>query len=143
MVFAVLAITGALVLNLVNSDIQADTEMAAVAKTSIGDINTGYPTWFDYGVVTVLVMMWIVVIVASRYVDAHPIFFGASIIVMAILLFAVNQSMEAIDNYVADVDIATVTSHFPITMFIINHMEKLVALVAFTILIALYAKVRE
>lgn len=141
-VFIVIAVTGSYIVNNFNTDFQADPDVEASVKLVMTDFNTDYPAWFDYGAGAVILLLWILVLVASFYVDTHPVFFITSIIVLMIAIFAVNQFISAIDDYLAEDEIAPIMLNFPISQFIVTNIEKFVALVGFTIAIALYAKSR-
>lgn len=139
-IFVLIAITGSYVLDLVNTDVQNDADMSTVSKTNLALVNTNYPAWFDYGILAVFVLLWVLVIVASLYIDSHPVFFMLSIIALMIVIFAVNAFMESVDDYLADADISPTTVSFPIAMFIVSNIEKIIAVVGMSIAIALYAK---
>lgn len=139
-VFIVIAVTGYYIFGEMNNEVQSDADMATEAKTQMSNINTGYPIWFDYGVATIVGLLWILVLVASFFVDTHPIFFIVSIFVLMIVIFAVYSVMGGIDDFFADADIATAYAAFPISSFIIDNIEKLVALIGFSIAIVLYGK---
>lgn len=139
-VFIVVVVTGAWILNDVNTGIQADNELANISKTTMSDLNTNLPSWFDFGVVTVIVLLWALVLVASFYIDSHPIFFIISAIVLMIALAAINSFMEGIDDFFADPEISPTFNNFPLSSFIVTNIEKFIAFVGFTICIALYAK---
>lgn len=139
-IFLIVAVTGSWVLNSVNDDVQQDADLTNQSKVILDDLNTNLPTWFDYGVATVIILLWILVLVASFYIDSHPVFFVVSAIVLMIAIFAVNQFMDGITDYLEDPEIAIVTQNFPISMFFVANIEKFVAIVGFSIAIALYAK---
>lgn len=139
-IFLVIVVTGSYTLNQVNTDVQADADMSNVSKTSLNDLNNNLPTWFDYGIATIVLLLWILVIIASFNIDSHPVFFFISVIVLAIAIFAVNAFMEAIDDYFADPDISPIVSLFPIASYMTTYIEIFVTLVGFSILLALYAK---
>lgn len=141
-VFIVIAVTGSYILSTVNTDIQADADFNNETKLIMSNLNTGYPIWFDYGAGAVLILLWIMVLVASFYLDTAPIFFMVSVIVLMIVIFAINAFMEAITDYFADDDIAPVVELFPISLFITNNIEKIIAAIGFSIAIATYGKYR-
>lgn len=139
-VFIVIVVSGSYVLNQVNTDVQSDVDMSNESKTSLNNLNNDLPSWFDYGVGTVILLLWILVVIASFRIDSHPVFFFISVIVLAIAIFAVNSFMLGIDDYFADPDIAPIVLLFPISSFITTNIEIFIALVGFSILLALYAK---
>jgi len=141
-IFGVVSILGFWVFSQINTDIQADAEMDAEAKDSMTIIQNGYPTWFDYGIGFVLLALWILSIILSLQIDSHPVFFIISVIVLMCTLFVVNSTMSAIDDLTGDAEIAPYTTSFPITMFIYQYIETIVALIGFTIAIALFSKQR-
>jgi len=139
-VFLVIVVSGSYVLNQVNTDVQADADMSNVSKTSLNDLNNDLPSWFDYGIATIVLLLWVLVIIASFNIDSHPVFFFISVIVLAIAIFAVNAFMEGIDDYFADPDIVPIIALFPIASFMTTNIEIFITLVGFSILLALYAK---
>ncbi len=139
-VFIVVVVTGSFILGQINTDIQADDDMSNQSKVVISDLNTNMPTWFDYGCATIILLLWILVLVSSFYIDTHPVFFFVSVIALMSGIFVLNQFMEAIDDYFADPEITPILNMYPISSFIVNNVEIFIAVVGFSIAIALWAK---
>lgn len=139
-IFIVILVTGSYVLNEVNTDVQADDDLDNQSKVILNDLNTDMPTWFDYGVATVILLLWVLVIVASFNINSHPVFFFISVIVLAIAIFALNQFMVAINDYFTDPEISPIYALYPISSFITSNIEIFITIVGFSILLALYAK---
>lgn len=141
-IFIIVAITGSYVLDSFNTEYQNDPDASNESKVILADLNTDYPAWFDYGAGAVLLLLWALVLVASFYIDTHPVFFMIAVIVLAVAIFAINQFMSGITDYLEEPEIASITQNFPISMFVVNNVEKVIVLVGFTIALALYAKYR-
>jgi len=139
-VFLVIVVSGTYVLNQVNTDVQADTDMSNESKTSLNDLNNNFPSWFDYGIATIILLLWVLVIIASFKIDSHPVFFFISVIVLAIAIFTVNSFMEGIDDYLTEPEIVPIFALFPIASFITTNIEIFITLVGFSVLLALYAR---
>lgn len=141
-VMALLTIISYQALTDVNTDIQADTEMINESKTLMSDMTSDYPNYMDGGFIVLLVMLWILVIVMSFMVDTHPIFLVLSLLLLVFVLFIGGLITNTFEEITGDADLATAASNFPMTSFIFNHFFETILVIAFSTVLALFAKSR-
>ena len=123
-----------------NADIQADDDINDVAKVKMQTMEDSYPSTMDYLFLTALILFWIFAIVSSFLVDTHPVFLIISVILLVIVLIVgaeISNSYEELSE-----ETLFSTGDFPITHYILSHLVIVILFIAFSILIALYAKTR-
>jgi 4-hydroxybenzoate polyprenyltransferase len=140
LVFAILSIVTYKVIVDVDEDIQADDDMGTRAKTASTTIKTNYPKIMDAGFVLVVVLMWILIIVASFNIAAHPIFFAVTLFLMTFVLFVGASFTNVFQDFIADGDLGSTSDDFPKTTWIMSHLLHLIIVVAMSIIIVLYGK---
>lgn len=136
-------VIGVNILQDVNSDVQADSDIGTDAKNSLGGITASAPSLFDYGIGLAFALLWIMVIIFSFYIDSHPVFFGVSFILLLVVIMIANGIGDGLTDFIADGDLISTTSSMPILTFISQHLTTLIVAVGVTIALALYAKTTQ
>jgi len=138
-----MAIVGVIANNMfgdLNADIQADPDINNATKVMTGDLEARFPLFMDGAFLFAFVLLWLFVIVSSLFIDAHPIFF---IISLLLLLFGYGVIMMMGNTYeelITDTDFSSITVDFPYTHFIMNNLLTLSIAMGSSVLIALYGK---
>lgn len=139
-VFAVVAIVGYKAYSEINTDIQADSSIAEVAKNTSGEFNTRFPKFMDASVMTILVILWLFAIAASFRIDTNPMFFIVSIILLIAVLFVGASISNTYQELVSDVDLVGPATSFPMTNLIFNNLLITILVIAASVMIALFGK---
>lgn len=141
-VFAIIIGLGYFIFGETNTELQADADLSAESKDLMTTQYDTYPQLFDGIFIFTLVGLWIMVIIFSFMIDTHPIFLVLSIILLvAVLIISAilaNTSVAVLE----DSSFGTGSTNFPMMMFILKHMVETIMAIAFSILIALFAKSR-
>ena len=124
-----------------NTEIQADDDLGTDAKeVSQNWENRGYAVW-DGAFLFLFVFLWIGVIIASFMIDAHPIFFVVSLVLMIFMLIVVAELGNLYDEVISqDSDLTVTVAKLPIMNWIATHILLVAVLISFSIMITLYGK---
>lgn len=141
-ILSVCSVIGYLVISDVNTDVQADTDMHNISKESLSGVTTQYPTLMDNMFIFFLVLIWVVAIVASFFVDTHPIFLIIAVVLMAGLLFVGAIVSNTYQELAADSELSAAAAGFPKTAWVMNYLVLVIIAIAASIMIAMYGKSR-
>lgn len=139
-IFGVLAFIGYAVLSDVNADVQSDPDMQNSSKEALAQTTTQYPALLDNSFVFALGLLWVLAIIASFFVDAHPVFLILAIIVLAVIIF-IGASLNNVYAEIADdATLSAAAAQFPKIAWVMDHLVLTILAIAITIVIALYGK---
>lgn len=136
------AIFGYKILSDINTDVQADPDVATIAKTELGNTTANYPQYFDNAFVLILAIGWIATILTAFLIDAHPVFFIISWLLVIFALVIGMVMSNAYQDFTADEDITTAADAFPMTNWIMENLLILFIAMGGTSILSLYAKGR-
>lgn len=143
-VFGYMTLQGNFIIDDMNDEIQNDTEMSSFAKNISSDLTARYPETMDDNFMTIFFLLWIFGVVASFLVDTNPIFYALSIIMLIcvfitlIILANVYYEITAEDE-----DLADLVTRYDFMTFVMNHFYQTMIVVAFTILVPLFMKMKN
>lgn len=142
-VIAIVLIFGKYVLNEINDDIQASSDMTNSTKDSIQEMHTRSSSFLDGLFIFIFIMVWALMIVASFMIDSHPVFFIFTVMI-SIFVFIIAASLGNVyEEVAADPDLAPiVAADFPMTNWVMTHFLLMLIVMAFSVMIALFAKNR-
>lgn len=126
-----------------NQGIQEDSTIAQVAKDQSTYVSTNYPKWWDNAFITIFALLWILTVIASFFLDTHPIFFVVSIVGLTFLFVAAAILGNVFQEISIDPDYQSTTDNYPKMNFIMTHLLEMLIVMVATILIALYGKARS
>lgn len=138
--FVIVGIFSLILFNNLNDGLQGDTSINQDARDKLADVNSRLPTWLDGAVLSIAVMLWLAVLIASIFIDSHPVFF---IIVFIIAVFVVLLSMFLSNFYdilLEDSEVSAMALNTPITNFILSNLGWYAVALVVTIGVVLYAK---
>lgn len=141
--FAIASIFGYKVFTDINTDIQSDTSMHNLTKTTVGNLHARYPATLDGLFAVALVLFWIFTLVSAFLIDTHPVFFIVSFVLLLFTFVAMTLVSNAYQEVMSDADISGSADSFPITNFFITHLLETAIIMGFSIMIALYGKLRS
>ena len=142
-VMAVLGITiffGFKILSQVNQNIQADDSFDSYSKNEINTYTNKTQAVFDNIFLTVFALLWMVSLVASFYIESHPIFFAFSIILLLFVFWIIPIIGNSVETVMIDENIASTVALFPKANWILTHMLTVAIAVGSSILLVMFAK---
>jgi len=139
-VIAIASIAGYKVILDVNNDTQADPDINNKSKAAMDQVTTDYPTIMDNGFAFFFALIWVLAVIASFFVDAHPVFLILAIVVIVILIFIASSVDNIYAEMIDDPLLATEAAAFPKTNWIMDHLVFVILAIAISIGISLYAK---
>lgn len=139
-VIGIASIIGYVVIKDVNDDVQADPSMNNQSKQTLDTMTTQYPSMMDNAFVFILGLMWCLAIIASFFVDTHPIFLILACVILLFVVF-VSASIENVyAEFIDEPDLAAAAVSFPKTNWIMDHMVLTILAIAISIAMAMYGK---
>jgi len=134
------AVVGGFIMSELNDEVQADNDISTTAKEASSSVNANYSTWFDNVFLTVLIFLWIMLIVTSFMIDAHPIFFIITVLLL-IVVFIVGMGMaNAYEELTTDADFSAYSANMTKTNFIFDNFLLVLIIMGLTAAASLYAK---
>lgn len=133
---------GNILLGELNDDIQANPDMGELSKNVSSELTNRYTNVFDGVILGLFILLWAMSIVASLFVDTHPIFFIFSIIMLAIVLIAGAFISNAYDEIITDSTFSGYENQFPMTHFLMSNLMIFLLVVGFSVGLVLYGKTR-
>lgn len=121
-------------------DMAADPSINPQANATMQQVKTQYPDLTDNGFIFILGLMWILAIIASFFVDAHPVFLILAIVVLIIVLFIGAAVENVYAEFIDEPDIRTEAQSFSKTNWIMDHLVMVILAISVTIILALYGK---
>jgi len=126
----------------INADVQADADLPNATKEMVQTQYTNFPLAFDNIFMFLLAMFWMLVLVASFMVDAHPIFFIVAVILIASLVIIGAIISNTYEEMELEADFDNFGDAFPTIHFFMEHIVAFILAIAFSVSFVLYAKLR-
>lgn len=123
-----------------NTDIQNDDILSTENKAIVSDLHSRFPSTFDNMWVIAFALLWLFVLVASMFVDAHPIFFIISALLLVFIIFIGAVFTNTYEEFTSDADVQTFADAFPMTNFIMGQLPIVAVIVGFSIALVLFGK---
>jgi len=139
--FAILSILGYNTFNNLYDDISSD-DISDESQTALDEVHNRYPAVLDGLMFFLFIGMWAMVIIASFMIDTKPIFFILSVILVLFIVIAGIFLGNFFEEYFQDAEISTVSSSFPMSVFLLSNMLYVGIAIGFSIIIVLFAKSR-
>lgn len=139
-VLGIVLFFGFKILSSVNSSIQADSSFDTYSKSELQSYTTKTQVVFDNLFIVVFILLWIVTLVASFYIDAHPIFFGLSLILLLFIFWLTPMIGNAVETIMIDSEISGTVALFPKANWILTHLLTVAIVVGSSILLTMFAK---
>lgn len=139
-VLALAAVFGAYVYDELNDEIQNDSDFSAQAKESAQFVDTNYSNWFDNVIITVLIFLWVLLIVTSFLIDAHPVFFIITVLLLIVVFIAGMAMANSYEELTSDGDLNAFANNMPKTAFVFDNFLVVLIVMGLTAALSLYAK---
>lgn len=130
------------ILDQLNDDVQASDDMSNTTKERLDQLNTRYPNFMDSLFVFLFVLLWIVVIIASFFIDTSPVFLILGIILMGILIYVSIELGNFTEELTSDEELTARADEYPMSNYILQNLGVFIIIIASTIGLALYGKQR-
>lgn len=138
-----MAIMGLIVYNVfsdLNTDIQADSDISANAKSQVQNLQTNFPSWMDNAFLLVAGLLWVFLIISAFLIDTHPAFFVITIILLIFAFIIVMILSNTFTDFSGASEFTGYQNSFPITFFFMEHFLTIIMVMGFSVLIVLYGK---
>ena len=135
-------ITGHVIQSEINIMVQNDSDLGAPAKAIMEENTNRYPALMDDGFLLLFVLFWIMLLFASWRIDAHPIFFIISLLLMIFVILIGMTLGNSFQDIIADADIQPYADSFPMINFVMSNLGIISVSIVFSIAIVLYGKMR-
>ena len=100
------------------------------------------PLW-DGIFLTVFVALALAAIISAYFIDANPIMFPVSVILIIIFIIFTNIMESVFATFTAESGFSSFAEQFTIMPFFMNHLTAIITILAFVIAIVLYSKFRS
>jgi len=142
-VFGIVLFLSYMVLDDWNTEVQADNEtFSEAARNLTADEHSAFPNYWDSLFITILVFLWVAAVVASFFIDSHPIFFIISVVAFIFIIIASGYMSNAFMELAEDSSITSVSQEFPKVLWVFDNLVVIIMVYGLSIGLSLYAKVR-
>lgn len=140
--FILIVIIGKIIFDDTNDEIQSDANFDNSTKAIVQEQNTRYTTLFDGAFIFIFALVWILALVASFFIDTHPIFLVITVILLIIVFIIGAYLGNAYEEFSLEDDFSSVVPSFPMANWVMTHLLIVIGVVAFSIVLAMFAKSR-
>lgn len=126
----------------VNDDVQADSDMTPQTKSTMSGLVARYPAFIDGAFILVFILLSVAVIVASYFLDSHPLFFIIVFIMLVVTLLIGATLSNAHMELMEDSDFSTLSATFPNTHWLMSHFVEMILFEALLVVVAVYGKAK-
>ena len=138
LLLSIISVVTLVMLDEVNTDIQADTDLSNSSKNITGTITTNFPSMFDNAFITALGLLWLFSLVAGYYSRSTKVFLIIMIILILVLLGVGMLMSNVYDEFTSDTDLASAVNSFPMTDFVMDNFFIVIAVIGFSIIMSVY-----
>lgn len=150
-VFAVLVvISGALVAHIIGAFQASDNQYAEVAWNNTQEIPAKATAWGDFTFVMLFAGTWLILFVSAFFIRVNTLFIGLGVImlILTVIMSAVFSNyfldfLLAGDTIFAKLADPDVSNNYPLTIFIMQYLPYLNAILGAVLLIILYSKLGD
>lgn len=96
---------------------------------------------FDAGFVLIAICGGLAVVVSSAYIDTSPLFFGASVIAEALIIFVGSKLSNIINRVITgSAMFGEAANHFPLSITLMRNLPIFLLVLGFAVMVVLYGK---
>ena len=127
----------------VTDELTASNFSQGVAEAQVIVTNTGadFPALFDNVFLILLVGLWIMLIVSSMFIDAHPVFFVVTIVLLVVVFVLSGLLAGVFQEVMDDTDMGSEAGNYPKISWVFNNFLLVVIIIGLSAAVALYGKV--
>lgn len=128
--------------NSITTDLTADDTLSQTSKDMLINNGVNMNKVWDYGFGFIFFGLLLEIIVSSYFIDTHPAFFVAGLILFTFTIFIGANVTNVFDETISDSEFLVLNNNFPVMIFIMDNlvMELIVGFVFMSIV--LYGKSR-
>ena len=126
----------------ISPDVRESVGDMPEANESLNIIDERYPSLFDGLFLFIFVGLWITTLVASFMIDAHPIFFFVSLILLIVVLAGTVYIGNFYEEIITSDTLGDSYSDFPAMHHILSNLLIYAVVIGFSIMLVLYGKTR-
>lgn len=123
-----------------NDDIQADASLSPEAKSASQSTAGNFATQWDNVLFFLMFLLWGFLVIAAFFADTHPVFAFITIILTVFGIVAVMIVASAYIEATEDAEVSSAAAEFPKMDWVINHIVIIMVLMAFSVMMVLYAR---
>lgn len=113
------------------------------AETIVTNTGADFPALFDNVFLMLVIGLWMMLILSSMFIDAHPAFFVVTIVLL-VLVFVLSGLLAGVfQEVVADGDMGSEANNYPKMTWVFDHLLLVVIIMGLSAAIALYGKVAQ
>jgi len=139
-IFVISIYYGKYILSDLNDEIQSDPDMHNTSKQIVSYHEARYGGFFDGIFLLAFILFWALMLVASFNIDAHPIFFIFTFILMIFVFIVAAILGNLYKEFAEEEDMVAVVPFFPIAHYIMSHFLMVAIVVGFSIMGVLFVK---
>lgn len=114
-----------------------------VSRDIIDERHSTFPGIWDAAIVFFFFALWASSLIGAFFLDTHPIFFIISVFMLIPILFAAIVLNNFYIETAAITDLLFIESSYPMSYYLMSNSFVIMIFVGCSILVALYAKVRN
>lgn len=114
--------------------------ISAESTTQLDNFNAKMPRMLDNIFLMVLILFWAGGLLLVYFIDTHPAFFGFSLILIIVVLWASVFLGNFAENFMNTDAVSLAKSNMPIIYFVSGHILEIMIAISLTMLLALYGR---
>lgn len=140
--FALFSITAKWFSGQLNTEIQADPDLANLSKTTYAELDSNLTGWIDNAFTLLVIILVLGVVLTSYMVDAHPAFIGIAILLLLVLIIVSMYVSNIYEEVATDELFLSTSLSIPKMHWILSHLPIIIFGTMLLSIGVLYAKTR-
>lgn len=122
------------------TSLTSDTSFSDEATSGLSNFNDRLPRMLDNIFLMILILFWVGGAMLAYFVDTHPMFFGFSLILIIVVLYASVFLGDFAEKFMNTDAVSLARENMPIITFVSSHILEFMMAIAFTMLLALFGR---
>jgi len=139
-VLAVIGVFSYYTFDQLNTDLQVDSTMADVSKSTSQTMYDQHASLMDNLFMFAFVLFVLFVVVSAFVLDEHPIFFFISIILLMGVFLVAGIMANTYDDIMKDSEISAYANEFTYASWVMRHLLELMITIVFLVSVVLFIK---
>lgn len=141
-VLAITILIGWKIMSDVNTQFQASDSLNNESKEIMSERSSGFANLWDNIFLFVFVGSFIAALIASVFIDAHPVVFGISLFVLIIVVIIAAAMANVYGEMESSDDLSTEAADLTFIPFIMQNLVQVIIFMAACIMIVVFGKTR-
>lgn len=142
-ILALFIIFGYKIMTEFDTEFQTNDDLASESKSIMSDLKGRFVNLFDGIFFAFMILFAIAIAVGAYYFPVHPVFFVMSIFIIIFVVILAAVFANTYSDISEASEISSPTAEFTLMPFIFNNYVLFIMVLAFLIVIIMYAKQRE